>query len=256
MKFYVKKNQELTEEAGKNEKELCSLRGLIMDMRMEKTWEDRGEWRVVGGVRRMSVGGGPLATSNSFEVLGERHNLESLKDFPLLLLGRSEVGKICFIEDHTKPGDPVMSMVDRVGAVTSKAEASDYLVMVGGTNFVTEENVERLGPKLDALAEGVQGRVVWVETPYRYDLPQHNSLLRKQNEFECWDTTEPRAVPSPHNSVLLRNCCASQGHAACSRPPPLPSRVPGAWASPSLGGGGVAAAHSQTSHPVLSVGPC
>ncbi|KAG8272775.1 hypothetical protein J6590_033432 [Homalodisca vitripennis] len=255
--------QELTEEAGKNEKELSSLRGLIMDMRTEKTREDRGEWRVVGGrgrggVCRMSVGGGPLATSNSFEVLGERHNLESLKDFPPLTgkrkggikgnvrgesvwgghvsgggvdrsgcvlrvvsdshgrgcglrLGRSEVGKICFIEDHTKPGDPVMSMVDRAGAVTGKAEASDYLVMVGGTNLVTEESVERLDPRLDALAEGVQGRVVWVETPYRYDLPQHNNLLRKQNEVLKAKCTKYKWAFLGINSLMDRSCYTSHG---------------------------------------------
>ncbi|KAG8289395.1 hypothetical protein J6590_105154 [Homalodisca vitripennis] len=48
--------------------------------------------------------------------------------------------------DHMKPGDASMSMVDRAGAVTGKVKVSDYLVLVGGTNCVTEENVGRLGP--------------------------------------------------------------------------------------------------------------
>ncbi|KAG8298234.1 hypothetical protein J6590_018639 [Homalodisca vitripennis] len=203
-----KKNQELAVEAEKNEKELSSLRGLIMDMRTEKSREDRGEWRVVGGrgrggVCRMSVGGGPLATSNSFEVLGERHNLESLNDFPPLTGKRKG--------DHTKPGDPVMSMVDRAGAVTGEAEASDYLVMVGGTNFVTEESVQRLGPRLDALAEGMQGRVVWVETPYRYDLPQHNNLLRKQNEVLKEKCTKYKWAFLGINSLMDRSCYTRHG---------------------------------------------
>ncbi|KAG8261875.1 hypothetical protein J6590_064731 [Homalodisca vitripennis] len=49
-------------------------------------------------------------------------------------------------QDHMKPGDASMSMVDRAGAVTGKVKVSDYLVLVGGTNCVTEENVGRLGP--------------------------------------------------------------------------------------------------------------
>ncbi|KAG8321039.1 hypothetical protein J6590_054992 [Homalodisca vitripennis] len=201
----------------------------------------------------MSVGGGPLATSNSFEVLGERHNLESLKDFPPpltgkrkgglkgnvrgesvwggrvsgggadrvvsvshgrgcgLRLGRSEVGKICFIEDHTKPGDPVMSMVDRAGAVATKAKASDYLVLVGGTNCVTEESVERLSPKLDALAVGMQGRVVWVETPYRYDLPQRNNLLKRQNEVLKEKCTKYKWAFLGINSLMDRSCYTRHG---------------------------------------------
>ncbi|KAG8261912.1 hypothetical protein J6590_064135 [Homalodisca vitripennis] len=67
-------------------------------------------------------------------------------------------------------------------------------------------------------------------------------------KFECWDTTEPRAVPTTQFYSVTAAHLKVMRH--------VPSRVPGAWASPSLGGGGVAAAHSQTSHPVLSVGPC
>ncbi|KAG8314597.1 hypothetical protein J6590_089522 [Homalodisca vitripennis] len=170
----------------------------------------------VGGVCRMSVGGGPLATSNSFEVLGERHNLESLNDFPPLTGKRKgdwggrrweKFVLLRIIRSLVILSCPWLT----AGAVTGKAEASDYLVMVGGTNFATEESVQRLGPGLDALAQGMQGRVVWVETPYRYDLPQHNNLLRKQNEVLKEKCTKYKWAFLGINSLMDRSCCTRHG---------------------------------------------
>ncbi|KAG8241747.1 hypothetical protein J6590_080030 [Homalodisca vitripennis] len=111
-----------------------------------------------------------------------------------------------FSKRHVHPPIIAQFISRKSGGGDCNAEASDYLVMVGGINFVTEESVQRLGPRLDALAEGMQGRVVLVETPYPYDLPQHNNLLRKQNEVFKEKCTKYKWAFLGINSLMDRSC--------------------------------------------------
>ncbi|KAG8302281.1 hypothetical protein J6590_034594 [Homalodisca vitripennis] len=55
------------------------------------------------------------------------------------------------------------------------------------------------------------GRVVWVETPYRYDLPQHNNLLRKQNEVLKEKCTKYKWAFLGINSLMDRSCYTRHG---------------------------------------------
>ncbi|KAG8307629.1 hypothetical protein J6590_016070 [Homalodisca vitripennis] len=81
-----------------------------------------------------------------------------------------------------------MSMIDRAGEVTKQAGDSDFVLMVGGSNAISNQTNLELGSGLDNLAEGLKGRVLWVETPYRFDSPDRN---------EGWNTPPyPKHCPS------------------------------------------------------------
>ncbi|KAG8276239.1 hypothetical protein J6590_069928 [Homalodisca vitripennis] len=154
----------------------------------------------VAGVRRV-VGGGCV-----LRMVSDSHG----RGWGVRLRG-SEVGKSLLIEDLMKSGDPFMSMIDRAGVVANRAETSDFLLVVGGTNCVMEDSNDRLGPRLDALAKGIAGRVIWVETPYRYDKPNENIFVKKQSEVLKEKCKKHKWAFLGLNSLLDRSCYTAHG---------------------------------------------
>ncbi|KAG8335510.1 hypothetical protein J6590_066420 [Homalodisca vitripennis] len=196
-----------------------------------------GEWTVVAGGGRGSGGRTAvdrvdvaLQTSNSFEVLVDVGDL-SMEDFPPLearrkgdsgsrgdgkfVRGVGVVGdshgrrcrgrlKACLgseVEVMTKvmPGKPMSHLIDCASESDKGAADSDLLVIVGGTNGVTENSISDLGTKIDRCLKNKKRYVLWVEAPYR-----QNELIKTKCLENQWDFLSI-------NSILDRNCYTKHG---------------------------------------------
>ncbi|KAG8260170.1 hypothetical protein J6590_102868, partial [Homalodisca vitripennis] len=63
------------------------------------------------------------------------------------------------------PGKPLSFLIEHAGEAEEVSPA-DLLVVVGGTNQVSEDSISGLTQKFDSLAGIRKGDVLWVETPF------------------------------------------------------------------------------------------
>ncbi|KAG8276553.1 hypothetical protein J6590_063446 [Homalodisca vitripennis] len=126
-------------------------------------------------------------------------------------LRESKIGDKFQILENVQPGTSLMSMIDRAGEVTKQAGDSDFVLMVGGSNAISNQTNLELGSGLDNLAEGLKGRVLWVETPYRFDSPDKNEVIKKQNEIIQHKCKLNNWAFLNINSMLDRTCFTRHG---------------------------------------------
>ncbi|KAG8291483.1 hypothetical protein J6590_058973 [Homalodisca vitripennis] len=198
----------LLEDLGLKEVELTRLRQVVTDMTEEGVNGGLNEWREVKGHRGVagaSVGGARrpecvvrLVSDSHGRGCGDR-------------LRGSKIGDKFQILEDVQPGTSFMSMIDRAGEVTKQAGDSDFVLMVGGSNAISNQTNLELGSGLDNLAEGLKGRVLWVETPYRFDSPDKNEVIKKQNEIIQHKCKLNNWAFLNINSMLDRTCFTRHG---------------------------------------------
>jgi hypothetical protein len=97
---------------------------------------------------------------------------------------QQRVGNGFFVESMVAPGAPVSNLVDRAAVAGKDLQDGDLLVLVGGVNDMTESGLAELSTGIDRLSGCIGNKsLVWTETPLRYDNPQLNSLIVKQNRI-------------------------------------------------------------------------
>ncbi|KAG8333117.1 hypothetical protein J6590_009579 [Homalodisca vitripennis] len=198
----------LLEDLGLKEVELTRLRQVVMDMTEEGVNGGLNEWREVKGHRG-------VASAN----VGRARRPECVVRLVSDSHGRgcgdrlrgSKIGDKFQILENVQPGTSFMSMIDRAGEVTKQAGDYDFVLMVGGSNAISNQTNLELGSGLDNLAEGLKGRVLWVETPYRFDSPDKNEVIKKQNEIIQHKCKLNNWAFLNINSMLDRTCFTRHG---------------------------------------------
>lgn len=81
------------------------------------------------------------------------------------------------------PGAPFGSVLESASGMVRRVRGDDCMIVMGGVNEVDDGSVKELDNRLSHLADKAgDGRVVFIETPYRYDIgPQENDLITRQN---------------------------------------------------------------------------
>jgi hypothetical protein len=152
----------------------------------------------------------PLRTKNS----RTKHKLRLIGDSHARnCRGRVEERTSGFsVEAWVSPGANLKQVLSG-GAVQAARELGkeDGLVIVGGVNGVSGGGCSELGVEIDRLAVGVKCRVIWMETPFRYDRPKENALIRSQNNLIRSKCEQYHWTFISINSILDRNCYTKHG---------------------------------------------
>lgn len=110
------------------------------------------------------------------------------------------------------PGAPLLEVIGQIERERNgmKATDNDFLVMVGGSNLISEGSIEELDDKLDRLAGG-SGNFLWVETPMRFDRTTENGLIKKQNSVIKKACIKHKWSFLSINTILDRTCYTNHG---------------------------------------------
>ncbi|KAG8308817.1 hypothetical protein J6590_100484 [Homalodisca vitripennis] len=233
--FLIEENKSLKSALILKEREIDELRVSFANKKLK---DEQGWQRVVNGGRVLTseTGDQALRTSNYFETLSatEVDGLQMV-EFPPLgnkrngaqrasqhkkggsgrkkkihLVGDSH-GRRCYGRIKSKmdaevrasvfPGKPLSFLIEHAGEAEEVSPA-DLLVVVGGTNQVSEDSISGLTQKFDSLAGIRKEDVLWVETPFRFDDVSKNPLIKEQNEKIKHECTKRKWAYLSLNSML------------------------------------------------------